>query len=283
MRRLIASAAALVALLTGLFAQPAATAGADTQTHYYLSLGDSLAESYQPDGVLDQGYAEQLHTLLAADDPKLKLTKLGCGGESTRSMRFGSQDPSLVSSCGTQRFYQHRYPKGTQLAEAIHFLTKHRGKVDLITIDIGANDLSRLDDQGNEVICLFEPLGCNAQNQQIATNLASILAQLHAAAPGVPVVGMTYYNAFAPIWYSDLELGQLVSDRMDGLNEILDTSYAAAASPVADVAGAFENGVFPESADNACAWTWFCTVGDFHLNTEGYGVVAYEYLASIQQ
>jgi lysophospholipase L1-like esterase len=283
MRRLIASAAALAALFTGLLAQPAATAGADTPTHYYLSLGDSLAEGFQPDGVLDQGYAEQLHTLLAADDPKLKLTKLGCGGESTRSMRFGSQDPTLVSSCGTQRFYQHRYPKGTQLAQAIHFLTKHRGKVDLITIDIGANDLSRLDDQGNEVVCLFEPQGCDAQHQQIATNLAAILAQLHAAAPGVPVIGMTYYNFFAPIWYSDPELGQLISDRIDKLNKVLDTGYADAASPVADVAGAFENGAFPDSADNTCAWTWFCTVGDPHPNTDGYGVVADEYLAAIQQ
>jgi lysophospholipase L1-like esterase len=169
------------------------------------------------------------------------LTKLGCGGESTRSMRFGSQDPPLVSSCGTQRFYQHRYPKGTQLAQAIHFLTKHRGKVDLITIDIGANDLSRLDDQGNEDVCLFEPQGCDAQHQQIATNLAAILAQLHAAAPGVPVIGMTYYNFFAPIWYSDPELGQLISDRIDKLNKVLDTGYADAASPVADVAVAFES------------------------------------------
>jgi hypothetical protein len=34
MRRLIASAAALAALFTGLLARPAATAGADTPMHY---------------------------------------------------------------------------------------------------------------------------------------------------------------------------------------------------------------------------------------------------------
>jgi hypothetical protein len=47
-------------------------------------------------------------------------------------MRFGSQDPSVVQSCGTSRYYKHvLYSKGTQLAEAVSFLHAHKGNVAL--------------------------------------------------------------------------------------------------------------------------------------------------------
>ena len=39
-------------------------------TRYYLSLGDSLAESAQLDGDLTHGYAEQLHAALERDQPE---------------------------------------------------------------------------------------------------------------------------------------------------------------------------------------------------------------------
>lgn len=145
---------------------------------------------------------------LAADDLKLELVKLGCGGESTASMHFGSQLPSVVLSCGTPRYYKHLlYPKGTQLAEAVSSLETHKGKVALVTIDIGANDLSRLDAQGNVVSCLFEPAGCATRAVAIAQNLAAILEDLKSAAgPGVPIVGMTYYDVYAPLCVSDPSL-----------------------------------------------------------------------------
>jgi len=42
-------------------------------------------------------------------------------------MRFGSQDPTVVLSCGTPRYYKTvLYPKGTQLAEAVSFLQAHK-------------------------------------------------------------------------------------------------------------------------------------------------------------
>src|SRR5512132_4672213 len=165
-----------LSILAALCAAAAATAptmtpsarSADTSASYYLSLGDSLAASFQPNGDFTHGYAEQLYASLVAADPKLELVKLGCGGESTVSMRFGSQDPTVVLSCGTPRYYKHvLYPKGTQLAEAVSFLQAHKGKVALVTIDIGANDLSRLDAQGNQVTCLFEPAGCATQTARM--------------------------------------------------------------------------------------------------------------------
>jgi lysophospholipase L1-like esterase len=254
---------------------PAARADTDSARHYYLSLGDALAASFQPNGDLTHGYAEQLHAALAAEDPKLELVKLGCGGESTASMRFGSQYPSVVQSCGTPRYYKNvLYPKGTQLAEAVNFLQAHKDNVALVTIDIGANDLSRLDAQGNVVTCLFEPAGCAAQVATMAQNLAAILAELKAAAgPVVPIVGMTYYDVFAPLCVSDASL-LFVCGRVDAVNGLLATTYAASGVPVADVAGAFENDVLANAAANVCAWTWFCSLGDVHANAAGYGVIA---------
>ena len=55
---LIAASLPLVAL-GGLAAPPSpASADAGEATHYYLSLGDSLAESFQPTGGLTHGYTE---------------------------------------------------------------------------------------------------------------------------------------------------------------------------------------------------------------------------------
>jgi lysophospholipase L1-like esterase len=271
--------AAALAIAPGAAAAPAVTLTAlarvdDSPTTYYLSLGDSLAQGFQPNGDLTHGYAEQFYASLAADQPKLRLVKLGCGGESTVSMRFGSQDPTVVGSCGTPRYYKVLFPKGTQLAEAVSFLQAHKGKVALVTIGIGANDLSWRDAQGNDVFCLLEPDGCARRTAVMAENLAAILADLRAAAgPDVPIVGMSYYDVFAPLCVSDPSL-LFVCSRVDAFNAILVDTYGAAGDPVADVAGAFENDNLANTAAHVCAWTWFCVLGDLHANTAGYGVIA---------
>jgi len=256
---------------------PGARADADSATRYYLSLGDSLAVGFQPNGDVGHGYAEQLHAMLAATDPKLELVKFGCGGESTTGMRFGTQPATTVLSCTVP----HRYPKGTQLAEAVSFLQAHKNKVALVTIDIGANDLSRVNAQGNAVNCLLQPAGCAAQVAAMEQNLAAILAELKAAAgPDVPMVGMTYYDPFAPLCVSNPSL-LFVCSRVDAVNAVLVDTYAAADVLVADVAGAFENDVLVSAATHVCSWTWFCAQGDIHPNATGYAVVAGEFLAAI--
>ena len=74
------------------------------------------------------------------------------------------------------RVYKSRYPHGgTQLKEAVSFLHAHRQSVDLVTIDIGANNV------------IFGGGGVPA----IEANLPVILAALrNAVGPGVPIVGM---------------------------------------------------------------------------------------------
>ena len=83
----------VVAVLAALVFAAGARADGDSATHYYVSLGDSLAASFQPDLDVSHGYAEQLHAALAAEDPKLELVKLGCGGESSFSLISGPARP----------------------------------------------------------------------------------------------------------------------------------------------------------------------------------------------
>jgi hypothetical protein len=191
MKRLLS----LVAALATLVFAAGARADADSATHYYLSLGDSLAAGTNAAGdgaaFTNLGYADQLHASLVADDPKLELVKLGCPGESAGSMRSGSQPSSVVLSCGSPRYYKNvLYPKGTQLGEAVSFLEAHKAKVALITIDIGANDIQHVDAQGNPVVCLFPPEDCDAETPALAQNLGAILGELRAA------VGPDVANAF---------------------------------------------------------------------------------------
>jgi lysophospholipase L1-like esterase len=269
----------VLVLLSALIAAPGALAS--SKATYYLSLGDSFAAGSQPPIVPDsdqtnEGYADQLYAMLRAQDPKLRLVKLGCGGESTRSMRFGSVDPSEGSSCGPPDFYLHRYPHKTQLAEAVSFLHAHRQQVSLVTIDIGGNDLIG----GGGV-------------PQIQANLPVILSELRAAAgPGVSIVGMNYYDAFLPlVWFGSFDLDALVAEAnsLDPINDVLEDDYAAARDPVADVETAFSSfdttlqpdGV-PLDVERICQWTWMCVAGDLHPNATGYGVIAQAFEEALQ-
>jgi lysophospholipase L1-like esterase len=264
----------LAALAVALLAFPSsAVAGSSeaTDVHYYLSLGDSLAQGYQPIGGppsplgfpgYNQGYADQLLKLIREPNEQLRLVKLGCGGETTTTMIEGAP------WCG--------FPAGSQLAEATAFLRSHRGEVAFVTIDIGGNDVIHPDGGGVAAI---------------AVNLPIILAQLRdAAGPGVPIVGMNYYGLPLPgIWFEthDLAAVQAGVAGIVAFNDFLEGIYGAAGDPVADAEGVFSttdttlvNGV-PFDVLRLCELTWLCTPPphgpDIHFNTDGYGVIAHAF------
>ena len=252
----------------------AAPAGAATSNgaRYYLSLGDSLAQGYQPIGGpwsplgsvgYNQGYADQLLKLVRDRYEHLRLVKLACGGETTTTMIVGSP------WCGSG------FAAGSQLAEAEAFLQAHRGEVAFVTLDIGGNDLT-------------SPDGGGPAATQI--NLPRILAQLRdAAGPDVPIVGMNYYHPFLPdVWFGTHNVAALAGavGAITAFNDLLASLYAAAGDPVADVESVFSttdvgdadgDGV-PEDVERVCAWTWRCASPphgpDIHPDTAGYGVIA---------
>ena len=122
--------------------------------------------------------------------------KLGCPGETTASMIT----PDLPFE-GRNAHNPCQYPHGSQLAEAVSFLHAHQKFVALVTIDIGPNDLFR----GGGV-------------PAITTNLPVILAALReAAGPGVPIIGMNFYDPFlAPVWFSNPHVSERKSPRPSG-------------------------------------------------------------------
>ncbi len=285
-----AAAAAVIVAVTasgpggpGHGAGPArpARARAGAAASYYLSLGDSLSRGVQPDRAgasvpTGQGYPDQLYAMLRPGHPGLRLVKLGCPGETTGTMIHGG-------IC--------RYRAGSQLAAAVRFLRAHRGRVSLITIDIGANDPNS---------CIFHPsLGSAARCVQstipgAVRNLATILRTLRAAAgPRVRVIGMSYYVPELAEWRNGL-VGQALarlSERLAaGYNNLLAGAYAAAGARVADVAGAFRTADFagqvslpaagpvPRNVALICSWTWACARPprgpNQHANSAGYRVIA---------
>jgi lysophospholipase L1-like esterase len=288
---IIAAAAAVVAVAAVAVATsgPAGTARlgsphrapARPVASYYLSLGDSLSRGVQPDRSgasvpTGQGYPDQLYAMLRAGHPGLRLVKLGCSGETTSTMIHGGV-------CA--------YRGGSQLAAAVRFLRAHRGRVSLITIDIGANDPNS---------CIFHPsLGKLARCVRSAIpgavgNLARILLALRAAGGSkVRIIGMSYYVPELAEWRNGLvgqALARLSEQLAAGLNYLLTRAYGAAGARVADVAGAFRTrdfagrvsrpavGTVPPNVALICSLTWACAPPprgpNEHANAAGYRVIA---------
>src|SRR2546421_9987357 len=127
-RRLACVIVAAVVALGLLVTSASPDTGSGRGTRYYLALGDSLAFGFQPNGDFQHGYVNQLYDTLHAQQPRLALTNLGCPGETSTSLITGGKCP---------------YPGGvSQLDAAVAFLRAHPGRVKLITLDIGGNDVN---------------------------------------------------------------------------------------------------------------------------------------------
>jgi len=264
--------------------------GNDAEVHYYLSLGTSLSVGVQPDGngILlpsDNGYADQLFDRIrpafdngGAEPRELRLIKLGCPGETL-------DDMTMSGNC--------LYLAGSQLDAAVDFLTDNAGNIHLVTIDMGANDF-----QNAGCIGAIVDLDCaNAVSAQIATDLAAVLVTLrNAAGPDTTIVGMNYYNPFLASWLANaagqafaVESAQAVAVATDFLN----TTYATAGIPLADVATEFEsddfttivqslqpppNELLPVNVANICQFTYMCDHApegpDIHAKSGGYSLIA---------
>ena len=253
---------------------------------YYVSLGDSLAQGVQPnakgqDVITKQGYPDQLFTALHVGNPTLKLAKLGCPGETTASMINGG----ICTYTGAK----------SQLAAALAFLQAHQGHIQLVTIDIGANDLNP---------CLAKTLLKNVIKclettiPKVVKNLGSILTALRTAPGGamLPVIGMTYYDPELAGWLvpklrTRAEASIALASQF-GLD--LRQVYKAAGAPVASAFGAFHTsdikhlvtvpafGKVPRDVAYLCSYTWQCTTAqDEHANVLGYGVIANAFLKVI--
>ena len=166
-------------------------------------------------------------------------------------MRHESRE-SLSSAGGGYAF-------GSQLGDALAAIAAAGSDLKLITIDIGANDVLGCVAAPDIGACLAGALPV------LAGNLTFILATLQAAAPGVPIVGMNYYNPNLAFWLTGPEGMALAAASQDvnlAGNGVLEQVYAAFSAPVADVERTFKTfktrGTPPINVRKTCLFTRMC-------------------------
>lgn len=284
MKRLITLAA-----ITMVFATlPIAAASAsDSDGGVYLSLGDSVAAGTQsPAPFTDNGYTNVLFQRVRGAMNLTEHVNLACPGDDTSEFIDGDDGPNGGSVCyGADAVIPFGAP--SQLDAALAFLAANEGDVSLITLTIGANDILACNPVTPE--CFGEAL------TTASTNIAGIIVpQLKAAAPGVPIVAMNYYNPNLAYWLTPG--GETVAEQSNVLsnigNQALAAAYAAHAVPVVDIASAFnmndtKGSNVPKNVKDTCRFTRMCESGkgglhlsanpDIHPSDLGYKQIAWAF------
>lgn len=293
-RRRAASLAAAVPLvlalaLGGVVVLPDRPADADPPP-YVLSLGDSLAAGMQPgaDGIdrpTSEGYADVLARRLGRHVmPGIKVLKLSCGGETTRT---------ILTRDGCRR----ELGVGSQVEQAERFLAANPGRVALVTVNVGDNDVERCihtDDRGVDAACVARG------RRNLAQRLPAVAQRLKAAAGQVAVVGIVDYDQYLAEWLEGAD-GRDAARRsvrvISDLNALMARIYGQAGVLVADAGPRFHTtdlttprtlpgvGVVPLAVERICRLTWACSpppIGhDDHANAMGYRVIAQSVLDAL--
>ncbi len=202
--------------------------------------------------------------------------KLGCPGETVETFVNGG-------IC---------YPGGavTQLSLAQARLAQ--GDVDLVTIDLGANDFLNAQADilacGEEFACVFAILS------EIAADVGAVIDSLQAVDPDVQIVAMNYYNPnlATSIGFFPGIPGQQAPDPAFAItsnlistlgNDLLEAQFASRGVLVADVELEFSGEDFddgdgdgvPNNVEVICMWTSMCPLSplaapNIHANDDGY-------------
>lgn len=274
-------AAAISAMLLALII-PLVPGAAEAENHgeVYLSLGTSLAAGTIADAAGNNilfsplSYSDQL-----AEDLGEQHVKLGCPGETVTTFTQGG----ICYTGGNSQL---------SVAEA----TLARGGVDLVTIDLGANDV--LQAQPEIVACGTDQLCVLTILSKIAAGVGSVLDSLRAADPDVQIVGMNYYNPNLAAWlgyYPGVPKRQapdpLTARQSNALatlgNDLIEAQFTSRGLAIVDVEAAFSGTDFsdtdkdgiPKNVERICAWTSMCPAKDgvspnIHANKDGYDRIA---------
>ncbi len=292
----IALIAASVATV-GLVATPGVTQASKTPPLLYLSLGDSYSVGYQPGMGATAGY-----TSYVAKKEKLTLENFGCGGATTGSIltaigctESGYGPTALIDPVA--------YPTTTQEQAAINFIDApaNFGKVGLITVSIGGNDVTACGSAANPISCV------TAAKTTIQTNVGSLVGALSSALTthgdsNAKIAGLTYPDVILgdyvyppPPAVPNVTLANESTLAFDVLiNPTLKTAYTSVPG------GSFVNvtqaayklatagddtaltttaklkpyGTIPAAVWEICKLTYFCSMGNIHANTKGYTFIA---------
>ncbi|MFL5655298.1 MAG: SGNH/GDSL hydrolase family protein [Ktedonobacteraceae bacterium] len=225
---------------------------------HYLALGDSLAFGYQPDLDFNHGYVDDFFHNLQSHGVK-DVANMGCPGET--SVTF------LNGKCPYPFLRKFPYV-GSQLNAALTFLHLYAGQVSPVTLDIGANDITRDINTSN----------CSINEQQFQLDLATIdknltqviLPQLHAALTvngqvTGDLVMMNYYDPFQNICSDSVSFTETVNAHL--------AADVSGYGTIVNVFSAFGGPATPNP--HICSYTWMCTIfKDIHATDIGYSVIA---------
>ena len=193
--------ASLVAAATGC-----ASASSDGGTPGYLALGDSVAFGFSPRVDLKTQQVSGYPELLAAQRG-LAVENLACPGEATG----GFVSPTGADNhCreNRQAYPLHVAYDGTQLEAAVEYLA-YAPETQLVTIDIGANDVFLLDHLcGRDLTCILTNFVATMSDYD--RNVDFIFTQLRKVYTG-PLVALSIYNP-----YPTDTTAQYALDKIDG-------------------------------------------------------------------
>jgi lysophospholipase L1-like esterase len=245
---------------------------------WYLSLGDSLAFGFQQRRFTRllkagryrpaafPGFTHPVAVGLAHRlGHRVRVANYGCPGETTLSFVVGGCPFRFVGA----RLHDP-YP-GAQLAAATAFLDRRRGAVALVTLAIGANDLSGLRGRCRADVACYRR-GLDPVARDAAARLAGAVRKLVRAARPAPVVVLLPYDPLAVDVPATVQL-------LAGYNRRL---AAAARSAGATVADALPD-VNGAGARRVCALTLYCGPDrDTHPSDAGYAELARLVLAALR-
>jgi lysophospholipase L1-like esterase len=277
-----------LSLLVALPASGMAAKKATPKQKLYVSLGDSYATGYQPtaQGVganTRHGFAYQLPGLAKPRGYNFKLVNFGCGGATTTSILEAKGCAPRARALGGPA-----YSNKTQAAAAEAFLRANRGKVGLVTVSIGGNDVTSCVNEADPTTCVAERV------KTVEKNVTKLTKDLRAAAgPNVAIVGTTYPDVILGQWVtgkqSDQDFAKLSLFAFRGLiNPALKRSYESvrkskfvdvttatgAYTPLEQTTTLAPYGPLPVAVAKVCQLTYYCQFRDIHSRTSGYKIIA---------
>jgi len=299
-RIVLAATVAAGAALTAVAATPGVSTAKAVEP-LYISMGDSYSVGYQnPTLGNTTGF-----TGYVAKKEHLQLENFGCGGATTESLfaQLGCPTGDSAATDGVA------YPGVDQVTAVESYLGQpaNFGKVTLVTVSIGGNDVT-------SCTGVTDTIGCvEAAQTTIGANVTTLVADLRTALDAngdtsAHIVGITYPdvilgNYIAPVGATNPVLAAQSVFAFDLLiNPTLSTAYTSqtggefvnvTSAPNGKAKHGDDTGTFnlttgtftgkttnlagfgtvPVPVAEVCTITWYCnptTFGDIHANTKGY-------------
>ena len=221
----------------------------------YLALGDSLAAGMIHLGAMGDGYADYLANSLSESELLLSFSKAFAENGYTAADVLKDIEGNVTRELADGQ--------SIKLHDAI-------AQANLITISAGANDVLghiSLDKETGEI--KFDAEAIKQEIQQVGLNLMNVVTAIHKINPDAQIYLMGYYNPFP---HMPEEIQPMLEQLLVGIN----TAIATVAKlpnvewvETANVIAADIEGYLP-------------TGKDIHLTSEGYKVVAKQFLDKVQ-